>query len=132
MKRFYKLTIILFFAMMSSNAQTIKSNFEGSYSVYVETDETTTGTASITYLFKIKKDNATLITTTYHEPIRCNGNYKTVEKDNVLTLFYNGKEDHCKSVKPTFMIKKQGKTYFIRGTGGEATYNTWVKLKKEG
>ena len=115
----------------TATAETVKSVFNGRYIVYVETEGTTTGIASITYDFNIKSDKATLITNTYHEPIRCNGDYKLVEKDNVLQLFYNGKESNCKSLEPAFTIKKEGEKYFIKGTGGEGTYNTWIKLKKE-
>ncbi|WP_316735690.1 hypothetical protein [Pedobacter aquatilis] len=127
MKRIFTITIILF-AALSLKAQVKKSSFDGNFSIRIETEETTTGTASITYIFEIKKDYATLTTTTYHEPIRCNGSYKTLENDNILTLKYNGKEANCKST--TFTIKKQDNNYFIKGAGGEATYNTWLKLNK--
>ncbi len=109
----------------------VQSGFDGRYKVYVETEQTTTGMASISYDFIINAGKATLTTNTYHEPIRCNGDYKLVEKDNILQLFYNGKEANCKSSEPTFTIKKEGKNYFVKGTGGEGTYNTWIKLKKE-
>lgn len=127
MKQIYTLSLLMFVAL-GAQAQVKKSNFDGSYTVRVETEETTTGTASISYVFEIKQQLAILTTTTYHEPIRCNGNYKAVERGNILTLMYNGKEANC---KPTmFTIKKEGANYFIKGTGGEGTYNTWVKLKK--
>ena len=111
--------------------QLIESNFNGRYTVSVETEQTTTGMASISYDFTINNGKATLVTNTYHEPISCNGDYKLVEKDNLLTLFYDGKEGNCKSSEPTFTMKKKGKNYFIKGLGGEGTYNTWIKLKRE-
>lgn len=111
--------------------QPIESNFNGRYTVYVETEQKTTGMASISYDFTINNGRATLVTNTYHEPIRCNGDYRLVEKDNLLTLFYDGNEDNCKSSEPAFTMKKKGKNYFIKGLGGEGTYNTWIKLKRE-
>ncbi|WP_051224141.1 hypothetical protein [Flavobacterium tegetincola] len=110
--------------------ETVATSFDGSYKVSVETEQTTTGMASISYDFNINEGNATLTTNTYHEPIRCNGDYRLVEKDNLLQLFYNGNEENCKSSEPTFTIKKKGKKIFIKGLGGEGTYNTWIKLKK--
>lgn len=37
----------------------------------------------------------------------------------------------CKKSKPNYLIKKEGQEYFIKGVGGEATYNEWVKMKKK-
>jgi hypothetical protein len=114
----------------SENLQAINFNFSGDFSVIQETEETTTGTAYIAYNFSIKKDKAVLITETYHEPITCNGNYKIIENNNILELYYSGDDKNCQSTTPIFKIKKKKNTYFIQGVGGEATFNEWIQLKK--
>jgi len=114
----------------SENLQTVNSNFSGDFSVTQETEETTTGTAYITYNFSIKKDKAVLATETYHEPIICNGDYKIIENNNILELYYSGDDKNCQSTTPNFKIKKEKNTYFIQGVGGEATFNEWIQLKK--
>ncbi|MEY8758752.1 hypothetical protein [Chryseobacterium tongliaoense] len=116
----------------SENAKLLDSKFQGEFSSTVETEETTSGTASITYHFNIKNNVAVLTTTTYHEPIRCNGNYMVVENNNnnFLELYYSGSEKSCKSKNPNFTIKNDNNTYFIKGLGGEATFNEWIKLSK--
>lgn len=117
----------------SSSKEDVKllnSKFQGEFSSKVETDETTSGTASITYLFHIKNDVAVLTTTTFHEPIICNGNYRVIEKNNVLELYYSGSEKNCKSENANFKIKEQNNKYFVTGLGGEATYNEWIELKQ--
>jgi len=116
---------------ISENLQTVNSNFSGDFSVTQETEETTTGTAYITYNFSIKKDKAVLATETYHEPIICNGDYKIIENNNnILELYYSGNDKNCQSITPNFKIKKENNTYYIKGVGGEATFNEWIKLDK--
>ncbi len=66
------------------NTQTVYHKFLGSFSVAVATEETTAGTDSTTYLFTIERNKATLKTNTFHEPIRCNGDYKII--DNEMSL----------------------------------------------
>lgn len=114
----------------SENIKLLDSKFQGEFSATVETEETTSGTASITYHFNIKKDVAVLTTTTYHEPIRCNGNYKTIESNDILELYYAGGEENCKSKTAAFEIKKENNKYFIKGLGGEGTINEWIELVK--
>lgn len=114
----------------SENSNTINSKFIGHFSVTQTTEETTTGTAFIKYSFSIKKDKAILVTETYQEPIICNGDYKTLEKNDILELYYSGNEKNCKSAIPNFKIKKENNTYFIKGVGGEATFNEWIQLDK--
>ncbi|AZA81929.1 hypothetical protein C1637_24700 [Chryseobacterium lactis] len=116
-----------------SSTESIKpsdSKFQGEFSSTVETDETTSGTGSITYHFIIKNDTAVLTTTTYHEPIRCNGNYKAVENNGILELFYAGNEESCQSKTAKFKIKHENNKYYIQGLGGEATFNEWIELLK--
>lgn len=106
------------------------SKYLGEFSVSTETEATTTGMASISYYFTIKKNEAILETNTYHEPIRCNGRYKIVDKDSLIELHYSGDESNCSSDYPNFEIKNKGKQYFIKGVGNEAGSIEWVELKK--
>lgn len=112
------------------NVKVLNSKIQGKFLSKVETEETTSGTASITYYFNIKNNVAVLTTTTFHEPIVCNGNYSVIEKNNVLELYYSGSEKNCKSENANFIIKNENNNYFIKGLGGEATYNEWIELKK--
>ncbi|EKB56880.1 hypothetical protein [Bergeyella zoohelcum] len=109
---------------------TIPKEYIGRYTAYIQTEQTSAGMASITYNFEINKVNAYLETQTYHEPIRCNGIFRIINKKDHLELYYDGKNDLCKSAKPNFRIKKEKGKYFIKGIGGELTYLDWQKLKK--
>jgi hypothetical protein len=116
-----------------SAQETVKlpsAEFQGAFSSTVDTEETTSGTANITYNFVITKDIAVLTTDTYHEPIRCNGNYKIIEKNNTLELYYSGNDSNCKSDKDSFKIKKENNKYLMMGLGGEATINEWIPCTK--
>lgn len=108
----------------------VPKEYIGKYIVYIQTEQTSAGMASITYNFEINKVNAYLETQTYHEPIRCNGIFRIINKKDHLELYYDGKNDLCKSAKPNFRIKKEKGKYFIKGIGGELTYLDWQKLKK--
>lgn len=109
----------------------IAEKYIGTFSVGVETEATTMGMASIEYTFTITNESIQLETNTYHEPIRCNGTYKAVEKENVLELYYTGDEEFCDTESPMFFLKeKKGKLY-AQGLGGERTYSDWIKLKRQ-
>ena len=114
----------------SENVKIPDSKFQGEFSATIDTDETTSGTANITYHFNIKSEIAVLETTTYHEPIRCNGNYKVIENNNIAKLYYSGNEKNCQSKNANFEIKNENNKYFIKGLGGEGTINEWIKLLK--
>ncbi|WP_312076142.1 hypothetical protein [Chryseobacterium sp.] len=124
--KYYKASL----SVISNNKTSNSENFNGNYSVYVETEATTTGMASISYSFKIEGNEAVLETNTYHEPIRCNGKYFIKNHNNILELFYNDEEENCKSDSPAFYIKKEGDGFYIKGLGGEATFYEWILLKK--
>ncbi len=97
----------------TENIRSLDSKFQGEFSSTVETEETTSGTASITYHFDIKNDIAVLTTKTYHEPIRCNGNYKAVENNGILELFYAGDEESCQSKNSKSSWKTKNITYKV-------------------
>lgn len=109
----------------------VDSLFQGNFYVTQETEETTTGTASISYSLNVGKEKAILKTNTFHEPITCNGEYKATMKNNVLELYYSGNENGCILNRPNFQIIKEGNNYFIKGVGGEATINEWVQIQKK-
>lgn len=115
----------------TNNKSSNLSNIDGNYNIYIETEATSTGMASISYSFTIKDKEAILKTNTYHESIRCNGKYVIKENNNILELYYNDTEEECKSDSPVFYIKKEGAKYYIKGVGGEATFNEWILLEKE-
>ncbi|MCS3869686.1 hypothetical protein J3D55_002602 [Chryseobacterium ginsenosidimutans] len=118
-------------ANLAVNENNKPDTFKGNYSVYIETEATTTGMASISYSFKIQGNEAILETNTYHEPIRCNGKYLIKSNNNILELYYNDEEIDCKADSPAFYIKKEGGKYFIKGIGGEATFNEWILLERK-
>ncbi|WP_294301514.1 hypothetical protein [uncultured Chryseobacterium sp.] len=107
------------------------SGIDGNYSISVETEPTTTGMASISYSFKIRGNEALLETTTYHEPITCNGKYLLKEHNTIFQLYYNDAEEHCKSDSSKFNIKKEKDKYYIKGVGGEGTIKEWMELHRE-
>ncbi|UMQ41121.1 hypothetical protein MKS83_17170 [Chryseobacterium sp. Y16C] len=104
-------------------------NYDGAHSVSVETEANTTGMASISYNFNIKKGATNLSLTTYHESNLCDGKYFAIEKNNMLEVYYADDQLSCISIDPKFHIKKEGKKFYIKGVGGEATYNQWIIMK---
>lgn len=109
----------------------ISKKYQGKFSVRVETEQTTTGMASISYYFKITNNKVVLEKNSYHEPISCQGNYNWKEKNNILELYYADTEENCLSKEPAFYIKKENEQFFIKGIGGEGTFYDWQNLKKE-
>lgn len=77
----------------------IPKEFQGEFSVNVETEITSTGMANITYHFSILKDKVLLNLDSFHESVTCMGAYKVLQHKNVLDLFYVEKDDiRCKSM----------------------------------
>lgn len=112
------------------NSSKIPSKYYGNFYAGVETEATTTGMASISYYFTISKKGVYLETSTYHEPIRCNGKYQGKMNKNILELFYVGAEQNCGNDYSNFKIKNEGERLYINGLGGEGTLNVWFELKK--
>ncbi|MCT2408065.1 hypothetical protein NZD88_10990 [Chryseobacterium antibioticum] len=110
----------------------VKSNsllYDGIHSTSVETEATTTGIASISYKFDINKNNVSLSLNTYKENNLCEGKYTALEKDNQIEIYYLGDQLACVSIEPKFIIKKDKNQFYIKGIGGESTYNEWVLMK---
>lgn len=109
----------------------IAEKFQGQYKVEVEGESTNEGTGHTTYYFTITTSGIVLKSEAFGGDFLCEGNYKGVEKEDILEVYYNENDDRCKQSKPNYLIKKEGQEYFIRGVGGEATYNEWIKMKKK-
>jgi len=109
----------------------ITEKFLGKFEANVDGEYTTEGRGHTTYYFTITTNEIVLKSESFMGDYLCQGNYKGVEKEDVLELYYIENDDRCKKSKPNFFIKKDGEKYFIKGVGGEATYNEWVKLKKK-
>lgn len=55
----------------------------------------------------------------------CKGNYRIKQtQNNEINLINENDENY------SFKIKKENNTYFIKGVGGEATFNEWIQLDK--
>lgn len=109
----------------------IPKQFQGKFSIYTETEATTSGIASITYHFDINENTSNLIKNTYHEPINCEGEYIGKTQDNILKLFYVGDDMNCVSIEPKFNIKFDKNKYYIKGVGEEET-NQWFLMNNNG
>lgn len=113
----------------TKNRANFTNNYNGSFSVYVETESTTTGMSSITYQFNIHQSDVTLSLNTVHNPIMCEGKYFAKENNNLLEIYYFDEELSCISVQPKFYIEKKGEKMYIKGVGGEGTINEWIQLE---
>jgi hypothetical protein len=109
----------------------ITEKFIGKFEANTEGELTNEGTGHTTYYFTIATNEIVLKSEASGGDFLCEGNYKGVEKDNILELYYSENDDRCKQSKPNYLIKKDGEKYFIKGVGGEATFNEWVKLEKK-
>lgn len=109
----------------------ITEKFSGNFEVGIESELTNDGTGHTTYYFTITKNGIVLKSQAFMGNFLCEGNYKGVEKDNVLEIYYNEKDDRCRQSKPNYYIKKEGEKYFIKGVGGEESINEWIKLDKK-
>ena len=121
----------LILAYQNKSSRKIPTAFQGRYSVSVKTDYTATGWASITYNFAISDTAVELTTTTYHEPIICNGNYFALDSANTLNLYYGGISGICIKSNPSFQIRQRALGFEIKGIGGEGTLSEWMLLHKE-
>lgn len=127
-----------FFERLDNKKQTkslydskIDIKYHGTFSATVATESTTSGMASISYNFSISEDYVILEEISYHEPISCSGKYKAIEKSNILELFYNESDKRCKTDQSNFKIKKEENNFYVKGLGGEGTFNEWIKLEKK-
>lgn len=108
----------------------ITEKFLGKFEANTEGELTSEGTGRTTYYFTITTNGIVLKSEAFKGDFLCEGNYKGVEKDNILELYYNENDDRCKQSKPNYLIKKDGEKFFIKGVGGEGTINEWIKIDK--
>ncbi|OXB25098.1 hypothetical protein B0A80_02385 [Flavobacterium tructae] len=113
------------------NLKAIDQNYQGNFSATVEEELTTEGMGNSTYNFIINEDKISLKLDSFYGQSICEGDYKGTEENNVLELYYNGNDDRCIKLDPTYLIKKEGNKYFIKGVGGEGTFHEWIKLDKK-
>lgn len=109
----------------------IDKKYFGSFSATVEEELTTEGMGHTTYNFTISEDEISLKLVSYYGQSICEGNYKGIEKNNALALYYDENDDRCLKSAPTYLIKKEGNKYLMKGLGGEGTINEWIKLDKK-
>jgi len=114
----------------SEQKSSIDKKYQGNYQINVDTEQTTTGTASVQYKFSISDSEITLQTNTVHEAVSCNGKYEGIEKNNILDLYFIGNESGCDNSSPMFYLKEEKGEIYAKGLGGEATFNEWIKLKR--
>lgn len=68
---------------------------------------------------------------TYHEPLRCIGNYRSIVKNDILHLYYLGDDEYCRTENANFLFKSENNKLFVKGLGGDATAFDWIELKNE-
>ncbi|MCC9016435.1 hypothetical protein [Flavobacterium lipolyticum] len=113
------------------NLKAIDEIYQGNFSATVEEELTTEGTGHSTYNFIISEDKISLKLDSFYGQSIGEGDYKGIEENNVLELYYNGNDDRCIKLDPTYLIKKEENKYFIKGVGGEGTFHEWIKLDKK-
>lgn len=109
----------------------IPVQYQGHFSIPVDTEITTSGIANITYNFIVSEQNVTLNQNTYHEPVRCDGTYSSIREGDVLKLYYSGNDMNCISVNPKFKIKCKKDACHIKGIGSLSTSNDWIRINKK-
>ena len=81
------------------------------------------------YKFTIDNNNSNLSLITYLEPTICDGKYFSIEKNNLLELYYVGDELSCVSIDPKFYIKKEGSQFYLKITKSREKINRWILMK---
>ncbi|MCL9805311.1 hypothetical protein NAT51_07250 [Flavobacterium amniphilum] len=109
------------------------SEWEGKYTISIDGDRLSDGSVSgRTWNFSITEYTIILETSSYHEPIFCEGNYIYEFKNSILDLYYIGLVENCKSSAPNFRIKRDGDNYCISSPDFyDEKEGEWHKLIKE-
>jgi hypothetical protein len=115
-----------------TQSQNIK-DWEGKYFISINGEKLEDGSVSgRIWKFSIKNGLVTLVTESYHEPIFCDGNYSYEFDKDILNLYYNGPTENCRSLEPSFSIKKEKGEFFISSPDFYDTdKGKWHKLTKE-
>lgn len=106
----------------------ITEKFHGKFEAGADGEYTNDGTGHTTYYFTITADKIDLKSSSFRGDFLCEGEYKGIENDNILELYYDREDNRCKHLRPNYLIKKEGDDFFIKGIGGEGTINDWIKM----
>ncbi|MFD1605498.1 hypothetical protein ACFSJW_02770 [Flavobacterium artemisiae] len=106
----------------------ITEKFHGKFEAGADGEYTNDGVGHTTYYFTITADKIDLKSIAYRGDFVCEGEYKGIENDDILELYYDREDHRCKYLRPAYMIKKEGDDFFIKGIGGEGTINNWIKM----
>ncbi|URM38798.1 hypothetical protein [Flavobacterium anhuiense] len=113
------------------NIKPFQEIFQGTFKVETEGEYTTNGEGHTTYYFTITENKIVLKAEAFKGDFVCEGNYKGIQENDILGLYYNETDNRCISLSPTYLIKKEKDKFFIKGVGGEGTINNWIELKKD-
>jgi hypothetical protein len=106
----------------------ISEKFYGKFTADVDGEYTNDGVGHTTYYFTITKNKIDLKSEEFRGDFVCEGEYKGIEDNNILELYYDRDDERCLKLKPTYLIKKEDDNYFIKGIGGEGSINEWIKM----
>lgn len=109
----------------------IAEKFQGKFIAEADGEYTENGVGHTTYYFTITKYGIVLKSEAFNGDFLCQGNYKGIEKNDILELYYDENDNRCKKGTPNYFIKKDRDSYFIKGIGGEGTIKEWIKLDKK-
>lgn len=126
--------ILLYNDLLSDKVKkaiSIAEKFQGKFIAEADGEYTENGVGHTTYYFIITKNGITLKSEAFNGDFVCQGNYKGIEKNNILELYYDENDNRCKKSDPNYFIKKDGDSYFIKGIGGEGTIKKWIKMDKK-
>lgn len=112
------------------NMKPISDTFQGTFKVETDGEYTMNGGGHTTYYFTITENEIVLKAEVFRGDFVCEGNYKGLQENGILELYYSGTDDRCVNLSPTYLIKKEKEKFFIKGVGGEGTINNWVELIK--
>ncbi|CAC9974702.1 hypothetical protein [Flavobacterium panici] len=109
----------------------IAEEFQGKFKAEANGEYTNDGQGHTTYYFTITKNKIDLKYEAFRGDFVCEGEYKGIQNDTVLELYYDREDDRCLKLDPTYLIKRENDNFFIKGIGGEGTINEWIKMDKE-
>lgn len=110
------------------NLKPIAEKFQGKFRAEVDGEVTMNETGHTTYYFTITENQIDLKSEAFRGDFVCEGNYKGIQEDNILELYYDRNDERCIKLEPTYSIKKEGDDFFIKGIGGVARENDWIKM----
>ena len=113
------------------NIKPIAEKFQGKFRAEVDGEVTMNETGHTTYYFTITENQIDLKSEAFRGDFVCEGNYKGIQEDNILELYYDRNDQRCIKLEATYSIKKEGDNFFIKGIGGEVRANDWIKMYKE-